>query len=186
MKRKLSEMGIVKVLWEALTLNANFYEDAHQEPKADRLALIVVGLAALSHAVGSSVILLIYGVPLFLLIFAFVINGLSVVAGYYFWTFSILKLGRWLRLSLPSYEDLLGPIGFAHAPQALNFLTVIPLLGRPIEIGLAIWSLLAAIVAVNRGLDFNLGKTIVMCVPGWLFVQIAIGVVQIIVQGLIT
>jgi hypothetical protein len=179
-------MGIVKVLWEALTLNANFYEDAHQEPKANQLALMVVSLAALSHAVGSSVILLIYGVPLLLLLFALIINGLSVVAGYYLWTYSIFKIGRWWRFSVPAYEDLLGPIGFAHAPQALNFLTVIPLLGRPIEIGLAMWSLLAAIVAVNQGLGFNLGKTIVMCVPGWLLVQIAIGVVQIMVQGLIT
>jgi len=45
---------------------------------------------------------------------------------------------------------LLSPIGFAYAPQVLNFLTLVSLLGQPIGQVLAVWSLLAVIVAVHE------------------------------------
>ncbi len=166
-------------------LNADLYEDARRDSKAIQLARIVVFLAAVSHALGSSVILLLYRASLPLLLLGLLINGVSLLAGYYFWSFTICKFGQWWQLSVPSYKDLLGPIGFAHTPQVLNFFTVVPLLGRPIEIGLATWSLLAAIVAVNRGLNISLWRAVVSCTIGWLIAQVAIGVVQVLVQGLL-
>ncbi|TVP61432.1 MAG: hypothetical protein EA343_14275 [Nodularia sp. (in: Bacteria)] len=175
----------MKVLWDALTLNTNFYEDAHENPQAVKIAQLVVFLAAIAHALGSILIPLLAQVSLPLLLLIFVINGLMVVVGYYFWTYTIWKMGKWWRLPLPTYRELLSPIGFAHAPQIFNFLTVVPLLGRPIEIVLATWSLLATIVAVNQGLNIKLRWAILICVIGWLLVEIAVGVVQIMVQWLI-
>jgi hypothetical protein len=76
------------------------------------------------------------------------------------------------------------PIGFAYAPQVLNFLTLIPLLGRPIELLLSVWSLLAVIVAVRQGLDIRTGWATVICLVGWPLVQVAIGFVQVFEQFL--
>ena len=185
MKGQPSKYQVIKVIWDALTLDANFYEDAHTSPRAVEIAQLVVILAAIAHALGSILIPVLAQVSLPLLGLIFVINGLMVVLGYYFWTYSIWKMGKWWRLSLPTYRELLAPIGFAHAPQIFNFLTVVPLLGRPIEISLATWSLLATIVAVNRGLNIKLRWAILICVVGWLFVEITIGVVQILVKWLI-
>jgi hypothetical protein len=78
----------------------------------------------------------------------------------------------------------LTPIGFSYAPQALNFLTLIPLLGRPIELLLSIWSLLAVIVAVRQGLDIKTRQAALISVMGWALLQTLIGLAQILEQNL--
>jgi hypothetical protein len=184
-----SQRGIRKFLWDALTLNEHLYNHAHEYPQNRRIAQFIVTIAAISHAIGSTVILLVYRASLPVLLLGFVLNSLSVFLGYYFWTFTIWKIGHWLQrlsktraASIPPFKALLSPIGFAHAPQVFNFLTVIPLLGRPIEIGLAMWSLLAVIMAVRYALNISLWRSSLICVIGWPLVQIAIGVVQIMIQ----
>ncbi|MBW4632136.1 MAG: YIP1 family protein [Iphinoe sp. HA4291-MV1] len=181
---KQSKHGLCKTLRDALLLNASLYENARNTPKTHRLALTIVILAALSHALGSTVILIINLASLPVMIVALVIDALSIVAGYYFWTFSIWKVGQWLKPIDPNYGDLLSPIGFAYAPQVLNFLTVIPLLGRPIELILAVWSLLAVIVAVRQGLDISTTRAAIICLLGWPLIQIVIGLVQVTEQQL--
>jgi hypothetical protein len=66
----------------------------------------------------------------------------------------------------------------------LNFLTLIPFLGRPIELLLSVWSLLAVIVAVRQGLDITTRWAIVICLVGWPLIQVAIGLVQVFEQFL--
>ncbi|MEA5601034.1 hypothetical protein [Nostoc sp. UHCC 0252] len=185
MSNRASTNRIKKVLWDVFILKGNFDEDSCRIPNAVKTAQVIVILAAIAHASGSVIIPLLAQVTLSLLIFIFVINALSVIAGYYFWTFTIWKIGQQLRLSIPTYRELLIPIGFAHTPQIFNFFTVIPLLGRPIEIGLSIWSLLAVIVALKGWLNIKLVRAILISLSGWLIVQIAIGVIQITLQRLI-
>ncbi|WP_414552433.1 hypothetical protein [Anabaena sp. CCY 0017] len=50
---------------------------------------------------------------------------------------------------------------------------------------MATGSLLATIVAVNRGLNIKLRWVIVVCVLGWLLVELIIGVIQVLVKWLI-
>lgn len=179
MNHKKLRQGLFKTLKNALALNASLYENARNTPKTHQLALTIVILAALSHALGSAVILLINLATVPVLIVALLIDAIALVASYYFWTFTIWKVGQWLKSIDHSYGDLLSPIGFAYAPQVLNFLTVIPLLGRPIELSLAVWSLLAVIVAVRQGLDISTRWAVLICLVGWPLIQIAIGLVQV-------
>jgi hypothetical protein len=180
--KKSSKSGVWTTLQNALALNADFYENAHDTPRYHRIALTIVALAALSHALGGVVILLINLTPVPFLLLALVIDLSCVVGGYYLWTFTIWKIGQWLKPIDPTYGDLLSPIGFAYAPQVLSFLTLIPLLGRPIELTLAVWSLLAAIVSVRQGLDINTRQAGMICLIGWIPLQMAIGFVQVLEQ----
>jgi len=181
---KETRAGLGKTLWYALALNANFYENARNHPRTHRIALSIVILAAVSRALGSLVIAVINLASLPIVVLVLLVNGLSIVGGYYFWTFTIWKLGQWLKRDSPAaYGDLLGPIGFAYAPQVLNFLTLIPLLGQPIERILAIWSLLAVIVAVRQGLDINTARAALISLVGWPLIQLAIGFLQIYPQA---
>jgi hypothetical protein len=172
-------------LRHAIALNANFYETAQNTPLNHHIALTIVILASLSRAVGSTVILLINRASLPVLLLAFVIECLAIVAGYYFWSFTVFKIGQWLKPIDPTYQELLIPIGFAYAPQVFNFLTVIPLLGRPIELILAVWSLLAIIVAARQGLDISTLRAAFICVIGWSLIELAIGSLQILEQSLV-
>ncbi len=179
MGEKEVKANLGTTLWKALALDGDFYENARNTPKNQRIARAIVILAAVSHALGSAAILLINRATLPMLVLSLLIDALSVVAGYYFWTLTIWKIGQWLKRDSLTYRDLLIPIGFAYAPQVLNFLTLIPLLGRSIELLLALWSLLAVIVAVRQGLDINTRWAAAICLVGWPLVQVAIGFVQV-------
>lgn len=185
MSRGDTKQSLGSTLQNALALDGNFYENARNTPKTHRIAQTIVILAAVSHVLGSAVILLINRAALPILVLALLIDGISVVAGYYFWTLTIWKIGQWLRPSHPKYGDLLSPIGFAYAPQVLNFLTLIPLLGRAIELVLSVWSLLAVIVAVRQGLDISTRASALICLIGWPLIQVAIGFVQVFEQALV-
>ncbi|NJR49519.1 MAG: hypothetical protein HC780_08045 [Leptolyngbyaceae cyanobacterium CSU_1_3] len=182
MARHHTRGGVGQTLVKALSLNSDFYEDAHNTSRNRRLALTIVLLAAFSHMLGTTVILLINRATLPMLSIALFLNGLSVVVGYYFWTFTIFKIGQWLKPIDPTYGDLLSPIGFAYAPQVLNFLTLIPLFGRPIEFILAVWSLLAVIVAIRQGLDIRTRSAAFISVVGFPLIQTAVGLVQVLAQ----
>lgn len=173
------KQGLFKTLKYALALNSSLYENAQNTQQTHLLALTIVILAAVSHALGSAVILLINRASPWILLVGVLLDAFALVIGYYFWTFTIWKIGQWLKPIDPTYSDLLSPIGFAYAPQVLNFLTLIPLLGRPIELILAVWSLLAVIVAVRQGLDISTQKAALICLIGWPLIQIAIGLVQV-------
>ncbi|MCD8488007.1 MAG: hypothetical protein LRZ84_15025 [Desertifilum sp.] len=177
--------GWFHVFWHALTLDSTFYAQAPQQPKMKRKAQVFVGIAALSHAVGSSMILLTYQTSLVLQGLAFVVNALSIVGGYYLWTFTIEKVADWLHVQIPSYKPFLILIGLTYAPQVFNIFTVVPLLGRPIEVGLALWSLVAAIAALHYGLKLKLTQAIAISTLGWVAVQIAVGTLQLVVQALL-
>lgn len=169
-----------------MALNGSFYETARNTPQNRRIALTIVILAAVAYALGSGVILLINRASYTLVLVAVLINALALVASYYFWTFTIWKVGHWMKSNAPTYGDLLSPIGFAYAPQVLNFLTLIPLLGRPIELILAVWSLLAAIVAVRQGLNITTVRAALICLLSWPLIQVAIGFVQVLQQEMVT
>lgn len=177
--RSASRVTFWRVLRHALALNADFYESARSTARNRRIALIIVLLAALSRILGTLVILLINQVTTEVLLLVLLLDGLAVILGYYFWTFVVFKVGQWLKPIDPTYRDLLVPIGFAYAPQILNFLTLIPLLGRPIELILAVWSLLAVIVAVRQGLDIRNRWATVIGLLGWVPIQLTGGFVQL-------
>lgn len=184
MRGKDTKEGLGATLWNALTLNSHFYENAPDTPKTERIALTIVILAALSHALGSAVILVINRAQLPIFIIALLLDVLAVVGGYYFWTFTIFKIGNWFKPNHASYRPLRIPIGFAYSPQVLNFLTLVPLLGRSIELILSLWSLLAVIVAVRQGLDIQTRWAALICLVGWPLVQVAIGFVPVFEQFL--
>jgi hypothetical protein len=172
-----------QVLLDALTLNRDFYEHSHRYPAARRYAQGIVALAAISHGLGSALILLLYQPSPGQFVLGTLVNVASVVAGYYLWTYAIWKLDTYVNPPVPPYRELLIPVGFAYAPQVLNLLTVIPLFGRPITLALAGWTLLGAIAAVRAGLNIGLGRAALLAGVGFTLVQVAIGLVQAGVQG---
>jgi hypothetical protein len=179
MGQSRSRGWLCRVLWEALTLNPNLYEDAHQDPAALSLSRFMVGLAALSYAVGSSFVVLIQQPSLSALGVGLLVNSLSVVLGYYLWTYLIWQIHARFYAQTPPYRELLAPVGFAYTPQILNFITVIPLFGPPMGLVLAGWSWLAAIIAVRYGLNVSLGHALWLTGIGFIPIQIGIGLIQL-------
>ncbi len=154
-------------------MNENLYEQVLNTRSNRRIALTIVVLASLSRVLGSAVILLFNQAPLPIFVIALVLDGFSIIAGYFLWTFLVLKLGQWLKPIDPTYQELLSPIGFAYAPQILNFLTLIPLLGRVISLILSLWSLMTVTIATREGLNIKTFQAAIICLLGWIPIQFA-------------
>ncbi|MEA5596952.1 YIP1 family protein [Rivularia sp. UHCC 0363] len=180
-----SQWQFLYTLKNALLLNAELYDNACNTPLNNQLALTTVILAGVSHALGNIFILLINRAAIYLLLLALLIDVVSIIIGYYVWTLTIWKVGQWIKSKDPKFNNLLSPIGFAYAPQVLNFLTLIPLLGRPIELVLALWSLLAVIVAVTQALDITTRKAGFICLIAWPLIQVAVGFIQVLEQKVV-
>lgn len=174
-----------KTLRRSLFLDAHFYEHSPNTARTRQQARTIVLLAAISYGLGNALILIINRAPLTIFLLGVAIVAIAVMAGYYFWTLTIWLIGQQLQRYHLTYSDLLVPIGFAYAPQVLNFLTLIPLLGRPIDLALAAWTLLTIIVAVRQGLDIKTRWAVAIALIGWVPVQIAIGSVQVLLQVLV-
>jgi hypothetical protein len=183
MKQKASSRAdIWRTIWNALTLNTQLYETVSSDRRTRGIALMIVILAALSRAFASMIISLLNRVTLPVLIISLLLGIFSVIIGYYFWSFTIWKAGQWLKWNPPTYDELRCPIGFAYAPQVLNFLTIIPLLGRPIELILSTWTVLAVTIAVSSAMNISMLRAVLIsmvCVP---VVQIVPILIQVLSQ----
>ena len=183
MKQKLSSRAnIWQTIWNALTLNPQLYQTAQSDRRTQRTALTIVILAALSRAVGNLIISLLNRVTLPVLIITLLLGIFSVVIGYYFWTFTIWKAGQWLKFNPPTYRELLYPIGFAYSPQVLNVITILPLLGRPLDLILSAWTLLAVTVAVRRAMTVTMLRAALISLVSFPVVQIVPILIQVIAQ----
>lgn len=67
-----------------------------------------------------------------------------------------------------TWGELLRTIGFAQSPGVLYVLAFIPLLGWLVRLVVAIWILVAGIIAICQALDFGTGKAIITALLGWL------------------
>ncbi|HTL87827.1 MAG TPA: YIP1 family protein [Leptolyngbya sp.] len=175
-------LGIWQTIWNALTLSSQLYETAQHDRRNRRIALTIVLLAAISRAIGNVVISLLNRVTLPALLSASLLGIFSDVVGYYFWSFTVWKIGQWAKFNPPSYQMLLSPIGFAYSPQVLNFLTLIPLLGRPIELILGAWTLLAVAVAVREAMSISTLQATIMSLASFPLIQIVVSVIQVVGQ----
>lgn len=181
-QRASSRTDIRRTIWQALTLNEQFYQTAQGDPATCRTALTVVIIAAVSRAIASIVISLLNRATMPTLIVTTLLGILSVIVGYYFWTFTIWKAGQWLNLNPPTYAKLRCPVGFAYAPQVLNFLILLPLFGRPVELILSWWTFLAVSVAVAKAMNISTLRAALISFVSFPVVQIVPILIQVIGQ----
>ncbi len=169
-------------IWNAFTLNADFYGWIPDNRATRQFSRRIVSLAALSYSVGNIVIFGMNRATPVEMALGFGVSIALFVGIYYFWTFTINGLLHLLTSQSLSYRVLLNLVGFAYTPQLLAIFTLIPLLGRPIELMLNAWSLLAIIIAVRHRLNIQLPLTILICLPGWVLSNIIIGIIQVLEQ----
>lgn len=135
-------------------LDVGFYNEVEHDRSATVLALLVVivatGLSGIGSAIAaeSNVVLGSIG------------GAATGVIGWIVWSAIALQVGRRAFGGTADLGEMLRVIGFAFAPLAIG---VIPWLGF---VG-ALWTLVAAVIAIREGLDFSTGNAVVTMVAGW-------------------
>lgn len=158
----------------AAKLDVATYEEVEHDPTAIGQAMGVVVLAALASGIGALGANGAMGL---------VGGALAALIGWFVWAGIIFLVGTKLMAEPQTEADmgqLLRTIGFAASPGVLAILGFIPLLGGFIRFAVAIWQLVAMVVAVRQALDYKTtGKAVIVCVIGW----VAYVIVGIVVMG---
>lgn len=169
-------MNLVDGMVRAARLDVSLYEEAERDTTQTNNALAVVVIAALANGIGTAI-----GAasnpqaasPILALIAGIVgaIIGWAVVTGF------IYLAGTRLFGATATWGEVLRTVGFANSPGVLNILGFIPVLGGLVRFVVAIWLIVATVIAIRQALDVSTGRAIVSGVIGWILGAIVIGIV---------
>ena len=146
----------------AALLDVATFEEVEADTTATTQAGMVVLLAAIAQAIGG----IGQGGT------GIIGGALAALVGWLLWSGITYLIGDKLLGGTATWGELLRTIGFAHAPQVLVVLALLPILGGLIRVVVAIWVLIAGIVAIRQALDFSTGKAIATALLGWLAIAI--------------
>ncbi len=152
----------------------NFAEIEH-DPNATSEAAIVVAIVAFLSVIGSVISSLIAGGNLGDIIVGLVVTFVLTFVNWFIWAAVTYFVGTRLFGGTADMGEMLRVIGYSYAPR---FLAIIPCVGGLIG---AIWSLVAAVIGIQEGLDFDIGKAIATVIIGWIIIL----VINLVVGGLI-
>lgn len=160
-------------------LDSDFYDLVERDPAFGRQAFFVVVIAAacagvgawigLGEVVGSALWRDIRGWLAFGtwvvperggLLFAVVANVAIALVGWIVWAATTGQVGSRVFGGTTDFGEMLRVLGFAQAPRVI---AIVPLLG-PVA---AVWTLVASVVAIRQGLDFDTARATATAVVGW-------------------
>lgn len=160
----------------AARLDIATYEAIERDVDANVQALGVVLLAAVASGIGSlgvdglgSVVSGLVGALVSWVIY----SGLAYLVGT-----RLLATAQ----TRATYGEVLRTLGFAQAPRLLLVLAWIPLIGWLIAAAVAIWVLIATVVAIRQSMELTTGRAVGTAVISWLIMII----VNALVLGFLT
>ena len=152
----------------AARLNTAIYEEVENDAGATGQAAGVVVLASVAAGIGAVVHGGVGGLV------ANIVGGL---VGWVIWSYLTWSIGtKWLPEPQTNANpgQLLRTIGFAFAPGILNVLGIVPFLGGLVRLVVAVWMLVAGVIAVRQALDYtSTGRAVGVVAIGWV-IQIVI------------
>lgn len=150
--------SFVRRMIGAALLDIDAYEEVEHDTTATTQAASVVVIVAVCAAIGAA------GRGT-----GGVFAGLiSAVAGWLIWSGITYLIGANLFGGTATWGELLRTIGFAQSPGVLFVIGVIPFLGPLVMLVVAIWMLVAVIIAIRQALDFTTGKAVLTALLGWI------------------
>jgi hypothetical protein len=152
--------SIVDRMRGAALLDVATYEEVEHDNEATGQAAVVVVIVAVCSAIGA----VWRGGP------SIIMAPVGAMLGWLLWSALTYVIGDKLLGGTATWGELLRTLGFAQSPGVLMIFGIIPLLGGVVRAVVAVWLLVAGIVAIRQALDFSTGKAIVTALLGWLAV----------------
>ena len=143
-------------------LDAGAFEEVEADETATSQAAAIVFLAAVASGIGNineGIVTAIVSI-----VMAFV--------AWILWSVITYFVGVNVFKGTATVGELLRTLGFAQAPGVLYILGIIPFLGGLVSFAVAIWILIAGIIAIRQALDISTGKAVITAIIGWLVLVI--------------
>lgn len=161
-----------ETIQQAWALEPRIFAQITQAQHGLLIAISVVALAGLSEALAQSLVLFINRISPQRFGLAILLSVSTHMVGYLFWTATIWLVGVHLFDRDTTYTIVGRAVGLAYAPQLLGFFVLTPYLGSLFALIIAVWSLLATVIAVQAGLNLSFWQAVACSGVGWLLVQI--------------
>jgi hypothetical protein len=126
----------------AALLDVHTYEEVEADTGATGQAAAVVAIVAISQGIGAAGL----GVP------ALVGTVIAAWLGWLIWSGLTYLIGDKILGGTATWGELLRTIGFAQTPGVFGALALIPVAGGIVRFVLAIWVLVAGIIAIRQAL----------------------------------
>lgn len=104
--------------------------------------------------------------------------------GWFVWSAATYFVGTSLFDGEADMGEMLRVIGFAQAPQVLDFFSFIPCVGAIISFGGSLLSIYTGFLGIQEGLDLDTTKTMITVAIGWV-VSLVVGGIIALILGLI-
>jgi hypothetical protein len=158
----------------AAKLDVDVYEEVEADTTATGQAALVVAIVAVAAAIGSA------GGG----VFAAIGGMIAALLGWLLWAGVTYLIGDKLLGGTATWGELLRTLGFAQSPGVLYILAILPLVGGLVRFVVAIWILIAGIIAIRQALDFSTGKAVLTAVLGWLAIAIPMALIGLSAAGM--
>ena len=153
----------------AAKLDVATYEEVEHDASATSQAMLVVIAANLAAGVGALRELGIAGL---------LVTTLVALIGWYIWAFVTYFVGTRFLPGPQTQADLgqlLRPLGFSAAPGLIRVLGIIPGLNAIVSFIAAVWMLVAMVIAVRQGLDYDsTGRAVLVCLIGFVINMVVV------------
>ncbi len=133
------------------------YEEVEHDRTATKQAAGVVGLVAVSAAVGG-----VFEGP-----GGLIAGVLGAYLGWALWSGTCYLVGVQLFEGTADWGELLRTVGFAQAPGVLLALRLIPTVGGAFDAAVSIWMIGTVLVAIRQALDFTTGRALATALAGF-------------------
>lgn len=168
--------SIVQRAIGAARLDGPTYEAVEHDVNASTQALIIVGVAAVSAAIGG----LNDGAS------GLISALISGIVGFAIASYFIYFVGTRLTPSTQtsaSYGEVLRCLGFAYAPNVLLFLHIIPSIGGFLAFLIGIWAVVTMIVATMHALEMSALRAVATSILASIIAAIVIAIIVGIIGG---
>jgi hypothetical protein len=154
--------SIIDRMRGAAMLDIATYEEVEADTTATGQAAIVVVISAIASAIGAAG----FGGP------SVIGTLIGALLSWVLWAGLTYLIGDKLFGGTATWGELLRTLGFAQAPRVLLVLGIIPVFGRLVWLVVAIWVLIAGIIAIRQALDFSTQKALLTALIGWVVVVV--------------
>jgi hypothetical protein len=167
--------SLVERAMAAARLDATAFEEVEADETATSQAATIVMIVAVASGIGNINAGIVQAV----------VSIVMALVGWILWSVITYFIGVTLFKGTATVGELLRTLGFAQAPGVLYILGIIPILGGLVGFVVAVWILIAGIIAIRQALDISTGQAVITAIIGWLVILIPMMLIGGIV-GLLT
>jgi hypothetical protein len=154
------------------------YEEVEHDPLATTQALTVVIVVAVAGGIGQALSQVLTGHPAGL-VSALILGVIQGILGWAVFAGVTYFIGTKLFNADATFEEVLRTLGYSEAPNVLQILAFIPILGWLVAIAAGFWCLYLAFVAIRSALDISSGQTIATILLSIIPAAIVIGLLSL-------